>query len=381
MKSKLVSRNPIQRFKQGKSIIKAQYGVKTPVPKSGTLSRDKDPNGGYWVRLQDDYNPKKFIWKNPTQNRILGENEEILVGGRYLKGNGTQTSMSLRAQKAVKQKDGRMIYKMPDGTWRNEKGQKLVNFASHQQTPKKEEVPAAGKSITKPAVKNTSTATPPQSTVTPPPSQSTVQFTPGTLNNGQFTPTGETTTQFDKASLIPQFTPKPQETFGPGTFNTNVTYNSGNIRANRGVNYSNVNEYWDYLNNNRDSNDYKLFQNIMRTTDGNLNRDVFDQTMAKYGISGNLGRRDSGRLANLLNDLNLIGTEGSDARNSFIDSYNNHFNLAQKEAPVKKWTPQGQDWRSNLQNVLSLSYHKKGGTLSSRNPINRFKANFRLVAQ
>jgi len=50
--------------------------------------------------------------------------------------------------------------------------------------------------------------------------------------------------------------------------------------------------------------------------------------MAKYGISGNLGRRDSGRLANLLNDLNLIGTEGSDARNSFIDSYNNHFNLA-----------------------------------------------------
>jgi len=47
--------------------------------------------------------------------------------------------------------------------------------------------------------------------------------------------------------------------------------------------------------------------------------------MSQYGISGNLGRRDSGRLANLLNDLNLIGTEGSEARNSFIDSYNKNF--------------------------------------------------------
>lgn len=372
MKSKLVSRNPIQRFKQGKSIIKAALGVKTSTPESGTLSRGEGPNGGYWVRVHDDYNPKKLRWRNPMQNRTLGENEEILVGGRYLKGNGTQTSMSLRAQKAVKQKDGRMIYKMPDGTWRNDKGQRLVNFASPQQTPKKEEKPVMKKGITKPAVKNTSTATPPQSTVTPPPpSQSTVQFTPGILNNGQFTPTGETTTQFNKTSLIPQFKPKSQETFGPGTFNTNVTYNSGNIRANRGVNYSNVNEYWDYLNNNRDSNDYKLFQNIMRTTDGNLNRDVFDQTMAKYGISGNLGRRDSGRLANLLNDLNLIGTEGSDARNSFIDSYNNHFNSAQKETPTFKQAPQGGDWRSNLQKTLSLSY----------NPNTLFKTNFRLAAQ
>lgn len=371
MKSKLVSRNPIQRFKQGKSIIKAQYGIKTSPSSVGTKIGD-------WERVHQG---NKLIWFNRKQMKILGNGEEVLVDGNYLKGDGSYTSMSLRAVKKVKQKDGRMVYKMPDGTWRNEKGQKLTKFVSHEKTPIKKEVPAAEKSVTKPAVKNTQAVTPPQSTITPPPSQSTVQFTPGTLNNGQFTPTGEATTQFNKTSLIPQFTPKPQETFGPGTFNTNVTYNSGNIRANRGVNYSNVNEYWDYLNNNRDSNDYKLFQNIMRTTDGNLNRDIFDQTMAKYGISGNLGRRDSGRLANLLNDLNLIGTEGSDARNSFIDSYNNHFNLAQKEAPAFKWTPQGEDWRSNLQKTLNLSYRKKGGTLSSRNPITRFKANFRLVAQ
>lgn len=303
--NKLVSKNPIQRFKQGKSIIKAQEGTK------------------FGNRMLVTYNPP--IW-NPTTKTIP--------------------------------------------FWTPKVTQQISNI---EQPPKKR-----GKRV---PTKNTSTAASPQSTVTPSPSQSTVQFIPGVLNNGQFTPTGEATTQFDKTSLTPQFKSKPQETFGPGTFNTNVTYNSGNIRANRGVNYSNVNEYWDYLNNNKDSNDYKLFQNIMRTTDGNLNRDVFDQIMTKYGITGNLGRRDSGRLANLLNDLNLIGTEGSDARNSFIDSYNNHFNLAQKEAPTKKWVPQGQDWRSNLQNVLSLSYRKKGGTLSSRNPITRFKTNFRLVVQ
>jgi len=43
--------------------------------------------------------------------------------------------------------------------------------------------------------------------------------------------------------------------------------------------------------------------------------------MANYGISGNLGKRNSGRLANLLNDLRAIGTKDSDARNAFLNSY------------------------------------------------------------
>ena len=377
MKSKLVSRNPVQRFKLGKQILFAQNGLGRWFYNGKEVFSD---DGGKTFKLNESgrLTGAPGAVKNLVRADKVGKGA-YKVGNSWYKigGNGRPAVVTETPLKAIRQKNGSMIYKMPDGTWRNEKGQRLENFVSHQQAPIKKEVPTAGK----PVGRNTQAATPPQSTVTPSPSQSIVQFTPGIINNGQFTPTGETTTQFDKTSLIPQFKPKPQETFGPGTFNTNVTYNSGNIRANRGVNYSNVNEYWDYLNNNKDSNDYKLFQNIMRTTDGNLNRDVFDQTMAKYGISGNLGRRDSGRLANLLNDLNLIGTEGSDARNSFIDSYNNHFNLAQKEAPVKQWTPQGQDWRSNLQNVLSLSYRKKGGTLSSRNPITRFKANFRLVAQ
>ena len=63
----------------------------------------------------------------------------------------------------------------------------------------------------------------------------------------------------------------------------------------------------------------------MRTQDGALNREVFDEVMSKYGISGNLGRRDSGRLANILNTLNEIGTNGSEARKAFINSYNTAF--------------------------------------------------------
>lgn len=224
-------------------------------------------------------------------------------------------------------------------------------------------------------------------------STSNITYTPGTMDRqGRFTPTGEPTTDINvaKQSLI------PPRNFYPGTFNTNVTYNRGNIRSNRGINYSNVDEYWNYLNNNKDSNDFKLWSNIMRTQDGNLNREAFDQIMNRYGISGNLGRRDSRRLANLLNDLNLIGTEGSDARNSFIDSYNKQLDLASRAEkngtvysnnfnrvqPTSTFMQQPtnsnklfsgfEDWNRYMKN--KYSFLKKGGNiLPSRNPVERFK--------
>lgn len=45
--------------------------------------------------------------------------------------------------------------------------------------------------------------------------------------------------------------------------------------------------------------------------------------MNTFGIRGNLGRRDSGRLANVLNTLSGIGTNGSAIQKSFINSYDN----------------------------------------------------------
>ena len=120
-----------------------------------------------------------------------------------------------------------------------------------------------------------------------------------------------------------------EQTIQPGTYNNPDFYNRKDIRSDRFADrYSNVDEYWDYLNSGRNQNMYKLWQNVMRTNDGKLNKEAFYEIMDKYGIHGNLGQRDSRRLANLLNDLNLIGTEGTDARNAFINSYNNAFDQA-----------------------------------------------------
>jgi hypothetical protein len=51
--------------------------------------------------------------------KALRGNEEILVDGNYLKGNGTYTSASLREKpiRSVKSKNGRVVNKMSDGYW------------------------------------------------------------------------------------------------------------------------------------------------------------------------------------------------------------------------------------------------------------------------
>lgn len=139
--------------------------------------------------------------------------------------------------------------------------------------------------------------------------------------------------------------------------NFNQTYNRNNIRANRNI-YSNVDQYYDYITN-QDSNESKLWNNILGGLNNDDRRKAFDTIMSKYGISGNLGRRDSGRLANLQNDLNLIGIPGSDARKTYLREY---------------WN----EYKNPFLNYLST--YKTGGQLVSRNPIQRFKSNFRKEA-
>ena len=85
----LVSRNPVQRFKEGKKIIFAETGIKTSAPTRGTKFGD-------WMRKQTS---KGFVWQNSKDNSIIQPGQEILVGGQYLKGNGTYTSASLRNKK------------------------------------------------------------------------------------------------------------------------------------------------------------------------------------------------------------------------------------------------------------------------------------------
>ena len=192
---------------------------------------------------------------------------------------------------------------------------------------------------------------------------------------------------------------------GPGSYNLQgVTFNRRNIRDNRNM-YKTVDDYWNYLNSpeGMKSNDFQLWSNIMRTQDGALNRKVFDNVMSKYGISGNLGRRDSGRLANVLNTLNEIGTNGSEARKAFINSYNTAF-IPATEARVANVAPTGTptsiiinrntqpastqsvsttrrfvipdyagQFRSLAQSQPFFRYAKQGGKLISRNPVKQFK--------
>ena len=88
---KLVSRNPVQRFKEGKKIIKAQLGVRTAAPERGTTFGD-------WMRKQTS---NGYVWQNKIDNSIIQPGREVLVNGNYLKGNGTYTSASLRNQQPV----------------------------------------------------------------------------------------------------------------------------------------------------------------------------------------------------------------------------------------------------------------------------------------
>ena len=93
-----------------------------------------------------------------------------------------------------------------------------------------------------------------------------------------------------------------------------MTFNRDNIRANRGVNYSDVDQLWDYIGNHGESTEARLFNNVLGGLEGDAKKNAFMQMMDKYKVSGNLGRRDSGRLATMFNDLNLIGTKGTAAR-------------------------------------------------------------------
>lgn len=105
--------------------------------------------------------------------------------------------------------------------------------------------------------------------------------------------------------------------------------------------YTNVNGLYDYIINNPTSREAMLFN----TAYGNLfNRELFDKVMNQYGISGHLGRRDTKRLNGLLDLLKQIGTDGSNERNDFIKTINNP----------------------------SVLYNRNGGLLS-KNPIQRFK--------
>lgn len=338
MKSKLVSRNPIQRFKQGKNIIKAQLGVKTPEPTAGTTIGD-------YMRLQTI---KGLTWRNKKDGSIIQPGQEILVDGNYLKGDGTYTSMSLRAIKKVKQKDGRMIYKMPDGTWRNDKGQKLKYFSS----PMDNKIYNVG-------------------------------YIPGIED--KLTIIGKNKTKqksgwsygFDRSKEISDIQATQQML-------QNAGFDIGKYGADGKWGKDTEAAYLQYLKS-QEQPETPIAEPTTPLTNP-ISTGYTPVTFSFVRNRENLNRsqtRDRMREAGY-NPYNFTGGQRKALRlylNGESDDTSKLGGIDLTKFEQNQWVPQGQDWRSNLQNTLSLSYHKKGGTLSSKNPITRFKENFRLVAQ
>ena len=348
MKSKLVSRNPIQRFKQGKSIIKAQYGVKTPSPSIGTKIGD-------WERVSQGNKP---LWFNRKQMKFLGNGEEVLVDGNYLKGNGTYTSASLREKpiRSVKSKTGRVVNKMPDGYWYwGDTGKRVTEkeFVSPNTTTTPDGKPVGIDDVATPS------RLPKKTNV----------FLKG------FEHRQNEIENLGGVSAVQNLLKK--QGYNIGKYGADGKWGSDTEAA-----------YQEYLNNQNLKNlgqqplaqsaysniniTQPQMQDFVNIRNANFNRSQTRDLMRTagynpYSFSG--GQRKALRLY-------LNGESNDTSELSGIDL--NRFNTNPYQY---KETPYGQDWKSNLQKTLSLSYRKKGGTLSSRNPITRFKTNFRLVAQ
>ena len=109
----------------------------------------------------------------------------------------------------------------------------------------------------------------------------------------------------------------------PGTYNTSTVYDDNYIRGFRNNRFNNVTDYWNYIQG--DNEHSKLWNNIFNGLSPYQKRQAYDQIMKQYGINGNLGWRDSRRLADLLNDLNLIGMNGSPTRNSYLSAVRSRY--------------------------------------------------------
>lgn len=98
--NKLVSRNPVQRFKQGRKIVRAFRGYKMN-------------SSGQWQFIDDTSTRERKTYSSDIRN--------------------------INPEKIVPQKDGRTIAKI-NGQWYNQKGQRVVNFGGSQPIQQQPEV-------------------------------------------------------------------------------------------------------------------------------------------------------------------------------------------------------------------------------------------------
>ena len=120
--------------------------------------------------------------------------------------------------------------------------------------------------------------------------------------------------------------------------NTGSIYDRNWIRGKRNQQskgYHDVDSFLTYVQNNGDSEEARLLmQNGFYTpsaedpTTGTLNIDEIRTMLSNQGIKGNLGRRDSKRLGNVLTTLKDQSTNGTEANHRFMENAVQQYNNA-----------------------------------------------------
>ena len=400
--NKLISNNPIQRFKQGQKIQKFQNAGQltyhgNPVIKKGAIFIPQDPvTKKYNANIQlTNAELDTKIGKGNSNGRIYKSAD----GNWYQNGKRVVNFINSKPNKAAKSTTSAKpttstgnSFKTAFDNARNANQREFEWNGTRYNTRRNGETEEqwlnniGASSNTAPTLSNTYVgyATPETSRV-----QNVNQNWTYNVGNtsGGFVPTQSSAQKLDE---------------GPSFYGEGLTdFNRGSIRGfrNQDGGFRNVDEYYTWLNNNQNSDQYKLWNNVLEGMDDETRRNTFYQIMNQFGISGNLGRRDSGRLAEVLNTLRDLGVNGSANQKAFMNSYNTALNneLAEAKRNASPATSYTEQLRNQIQNarpslatppfIISPRYdengrpltYKKGG-LISKNPVEQFKANFRKGA-
>lgn len=384
--NKLVSRNPVQRFKEGKQIQKyasgrwfyngkevfSNDGGKTyiidekgnyvqPNMNKALVEADKVGRNAYkvgntWYRIGSN---KKLVFTNNSKTqRSQNINQQTpLPNGAY--NNDSPKSQTFREAFNTARNSGQETFKWGNNTFNTRnKGEEGFIFQNGKWVNPNTVIENSRQSLVD-RINSTSGTDELVSNTSPEISYTLGYKEPGAPGS-TFTSSGITTTSPQEATSYLKTPTSPVDT----GFNNMSTFTRNNIRNYRNVpnGFRNVQQYWNWISDARNQNDnqYKLWQNILQSIDGEeAKKQAFEEIMSQAGIKDNFGRRDSRRIADLLNTFRQIGINGSNERNAFIKAYEPAF--------MNGYNEQQQIYNNYM------TQFKIGGQLVSRNPVQRFK--------
>lgn len=109
----------------------------------------------------------------------------------------------------------------------------------------------------------------------------------------------------------------------------NTIYDRNYVRSQRFNNYSNVDQFLEYVKNNPNSDEARLLR--QNGFDIDKNPTEISDMLALQGIRGNLGRRDSRRLGNVLTRLRNQSTVGTSEHDQFMQGAVEQFNANKQQ--------------------------------------------------